>query len=261
MVAYVNVGTSYRPGGVTVAAANLGNLTEYNEEDSWSLEVGLKSKWLDNRLRLNAAVFHQDYSDYIGRVSRVKINTGASASITTNGDATVQGIELDGEYLLSENWHLAGSLSYNEAEYKDGAQIPCNGPTIVSGEVAALCDVGGLELGTQPRFSASISSNYSVPFDLFEGYVSGLYKFTGRRTDVDAASGDLGGYGTMDLHLGARDYDGQWDISVFARNLFDKDATESIQPELRTLSGLDNGYLKANQIMPRLIGVSATYNF
>jgi len=260
-VAYVNIGTSYRPGGVTVAASNLGDLTEYNEEDSWSLEVGVKSKWLDNRLRLNAAVFHQEYSDYIGRVSRVKINTGASASITTNGDAAVQGIELDGEYLLTENWHLAGSLSYTEAEYKDGAQIPCNGPVIAPGEVAALCDVGGLELGTQPRFSANISSNYSLPFDLFEGYVSGLYKFTGRRTDVDAASGDLGGYGTMDLHLGARDYDGQWDISVFARNLFDKDATESIQPELRTLSRLDNGYLKARQIMPRLIGVSATYNF
>lgn len=267
VVAYISTGTSFRPGGVTIAAADLGELTEYNEEDSWSLELGVKSKLLDDRLRLNAAVFHQDYSDYIGRATRIAINKGGDitkpgeGSITTNGDATVQGVEVDFEYLLSQNWHLGGGVSYVEAEYKEGAEIPCNDGAVANGSVANTCDAGGLELGVQPRLSASISTDYTIPLDIFEGYVMGLYKFNGRRTDVDAPSGDLGGYGTFDVHVGLREVSGSWDVSVFARNLFDKEATESMQPELRTFASTGTGYQKVQVAPQRLVGLSATYNF
>ncbi len=263
---YASAATSFRPGGTTIAAKDLAELTEYNEEDSWSLEVGVKSSWLDNRLRLNGAVFYQDYSDYIGRAANISLNPaspsgGGTASITTNGDATVQGIEVDAEYLITENWRVAGGMSYVEAEYKDGVTLPSNECGFVGAETAAMCDVSGLELGTQAPFTASLSSDYTIPMDEFEVYVQGLYKFTGSRTDTDAPSNDLGGYGTVDLHLGLREASSTWDISLFARNLFDKEATENLQPEIRTFTKVGTGYQKAEQIAPRLVGVSATYNF
>lgn len=267
IVAYISAGTSFRPGGITVSAADLGNLTAFNEEDSWSLELGVKSELLEGRLRLNAAIFHQDYNDYISRATRLVINKGGDitkpgeASLTTNGDARVQGIETDFEYLLTENWHLAGGISYVEAEYQDGAAIPCNDGAVPDGTVANTCDVGGLELGVQPRVSATISTNYTIPFDAFEGYVQGLYKFTGHRTDVDAPSGDLGGYGTVDVHLGLREASGHWDVSLFARNLFDKETTENVEPELRTMAGTGTGYKRVQVAPQRLLGLSATYSF
>ncbi|BFM15792.1 TonB-dependent receptor [Maricurvus nonylphenolicus] len=267
--AYVSAATSFRPGGATVSNKDLGELTEYNEEDSWSLEVGVKSSWLDNRLRLNSAIFYQDYSDYIGRANRVSLNpasaaNGGEGSITTNGDATVQGVEVDFEYLMAENWHIAGGVSYVEAEYKDGVTLPSNDCAFVGTETAAMCDVGGLELGTQAPFTASLSTDYTIPMDAFEIYMLGLYKFTGRRTDTDAPSGDLGGYGTFDLHLGLREASATWDVSLFVRNLFDKEATDNLQPESKTFGRAPietTGYLKTGQIAPRLIGLSATYNF
>ncbi len=261
---YANAATSFRPGGVTVAAQDLGELTEYNEEDSWSLEVGFKSQWLDNRLRLNGAAFYQDYSDYIGRFANINVNaTGNPASITYNGDATIQGVELDFEYLLTESWRMAGGISYVEAEYKDGVKVPSNesGSDCDTSGTMNLCDASGVELGTQAPFTASISSDYTIPMDAFDIYVTGLYKFTGRRTDADAPSGDLGGYGTFDLHLGLREAAATWDVSLFARNLFNKEATDSMDPETKTFSGLGTGYYKANVIPQRLVGVSATYNF
>jgi iron complex outermembrane receptor protein len=262
MTAYATAASSFRPGGSTIASADLGEFTHYEEEDSWSLEAGVKSSWLDNRLRLNGAVFHQDYSDYIGRASRILISSGANAGgITTNGDALIQGVELDFEYLLSADWRLAGGVSYVEAEYQDGAEVPCNGVPIPQGATAASCDVGGLELGVQPRVSANISSDYVIPMDSFEAYVKGLYKFVGRRTDVDASSGDLGAYATLDLHLGLREAGGVWDVSLFARNLFDKSAMENVQPEFRTLSRQGTGYRKVQVLEQRTIGLSATYNF
>lgn len=268
LTAYINVGSSYRPGGVTVSAANLVDLSTFDEEKSWAVEVGLKSTLWDDRLRLNAALFHQDFDSYIYRVNRILINRDGNAanqgtaSITVNGDAEVQGLEVDFEALMSENWHMRGGVSYVEAQFKDGAQVPCNdGNPIPSGTVANTCDFGGVELGSQPRFSASVSTDYTVPFDAFEGYVQLLYKFTGRRTEVDATSGDLGGYGTADLHLGVREGGGSWDVSLFARNLFDKQAIDNMQPEFRTLTSAGTGYLRADVIPQRQIGVSAAYNF
>jgi iron complex outermembrane receptor protein len=269
---YLTAGTSYRPGGVTVAAQDLGELTQFDEEDSWFLEAGWKSNLMDNRLRLNAALFYQDYENYIGRVTRIAINPAgipnpdgspsAAASITTNGDATVQGIEMDFEYLITANWRFAGGISYVEAQYKDGVTLPCNdGENIPAGSVANYCDVSGDELGPQPRLSASMRSDYTLAFDRFEAYAAGLYKFTGRRTDTDVSSGELGGFATFDLHLGARDPGATWDVSIFARNLFDREATVSAQAGFRDFNGNLTGYQKMNIIRQRLIGISGTYRF
>jgi len=271
VITYLTAGTSYRPGGVTVAAADLGEFTQFNEEESWFLEAGVKSSLLDNRLRLNGALFYQDYDDYIGRATRIAINRGGipapdgspsgESSITTNGDATVQGIEMDAEYLLSANWTIGGGISYVEAEYKDGAQLPCSDGDIPAGSVANTCDFGGEELGPQPQLSAALRSEYTIPFASFEGYVAGLYKFTGRRSDVDASDGELGAYATFDLHLGARDPGAVWDVALFARNLFDREATVSLQPVTRDFNGDETGYQKALVVQQRLVGISATYRF
>ena len=271
IVTYLTAGTSYRPGGVTIAAADLGDFTEFLEEDSWFLEAGVKSSLLDNRLRLNAALFYQDYSDYIGRATRIAINRGGipsadgspsgESSITTNGDATVRGVELELDYLLGTHWRFSGGVSYVEAQYKDGARIPCNAGDIPAGEVLNTCDYGGQELGPQPRLSASLTGDYTIPLDRFEAYARGLYNFTGRRTDVDATSGELGAFATFDLHLGLRDAGAVWDVSLFARNLFDREATRSLQPEFRDFNGDGTGYQKALVVPQRLVGISGTWRF
>ncbi len=260
-VAYMSASTSFRPGGVTIAPYDLRELTQYNEEDSWTIEFGLKSNLWDGRLRLNTAVFYQDYSDYIGRVNSILLYNGAVEAITTNGDARVQGVELDFELLLTESWHLSGGVSYTEAEYKDGVKISSNECAIQPGQTTALCDVSGQELGSQPPFSANLNSEYLIPLDNYETYIRGSYRFTGRRTDPDAPSGDLGGYGTLDLHFGLRDSSDTWEVSLYARNLFDKNTTKSINAEYQTLGALKTGYQKAVQISPRVIGVSAEYKF
>lgn len=272
VVSYLTTGTSYRPGGVTVTTRDIGDYAMFDDEDSWFVELGFKSTLLDSRLRLNGALFYQDYSDYIGRVSRIAINNGGiprpdggpthETSITTNGDAEVMGVELDFEYLLGANWLLGGGISYVEAQYKDGVQIPCNtDENIPPGEILNTCDYGGQELGSQPRDSASLRSEYTIPFGNVETYVRGLYRFVGNRTEPDTSSGSLGSYATFDLHLGLRDPGAAWDVSLFARNLFDREATVTLQPEFREFNGVGTGYQRAEVLRQRLVGISATYNF
>lgn len=264
LVVYGSFSTGYRPGGVTVAAVELGDLIAFDEEDSWSVELGFKSTLLDGRATLNGAVFYQEFEDYIARVARVPVSTSAnSAGITDNADAEVTGVELDFSVLLSENWHLGGGMSYVEAEFASGEDLVCaqlddGVPVIPPGEVAATCDVGGDALGPQPDWTVSLYSEYTLPISSFEGYVRGLYRYNGERDDTDID--DLDAYQTVDLFLGVRDDAQTWDVGLFARNLFDEDeivraASAGLHRQQPT------GYQAVDVVAPRLVGVRVSYSF
>jgi len=270
MMIYAKAATSYRPGGATVSNQNLRELATFDEEESWFAEIGLKSTLMDGRLRLNGSVFYQDFDNFITRLNRIQINNGGNAkrptasSITTNGDAEILGLEIFAEALLSENWTLSANGSFVNAEYKDGVKLPCSdGNPIPNGTVANTCDVGGQALGVQPEVSMTVSTDYVIPLASSEAYVRALYNYVGEREDIAAPTDDkLGSYGTFDLYFGWRLGQGSWDLSVFARNLFDTDDIHNYTPEFRTRIGsLGSGYWGALHVPPRLLGVSATYSF
>jgi len=270
LMLYAKAATSYRPGGATVANQNLGYLATYDEENSWFAEFGIKSTLMGGQMRLNSSVFYQDFDSFITRLNRIRINNGgnanrpAQASITTNGDAKVLGLEIFTDFLITENWTLTANGSFVDAEYKDDVMLPCNdGNPIPDGIVANTCDVGGQALGVQPRVSMTFSTDYIIPFASSEAYIRALYNYVGKREDTAAPTDEkLGSYGVFDLYLGWRLGDGAWDFSVFARNLFDTDDVNSYTPEQRTrLGSLGSGYWGVNLVPPRLLGVSATYNF
>jgi iron complex outermembrane receptor protein len=267
---YAKTATSYRPGGATVSSQNLGELATYDEEESWFAELGFKSTLWNGQLRLNGSVFYQDFDNFITRLNRIQINNGgkakrpAESSITTNGDAEILGMEIFVEALLTENWILSASGSFTSAEFKDGVMLPCSdGNPIPDGTVANTCDVGGQALGVQPKVSMNFSTEYTIPLASSEAYVRALYNFIGEREDVAAPTDDkLDSYGVFDLYFGWRPGQGAWDLSVFARNLFDTDEVNNYLPEWRTRVGsLGTGYWGADLVPPRLLGVSATYNF
>jgi len=266
VMVYTSFSTGYRPGGVTVAAEPLGDQIEYDEEDSWSAEVGFKSTLLDGRASLNGAVFYQEFDEYIARVARVTVApSGNSAGITDNADAEVTGAELDFNMLLNENWQMGGGVSYANAEFSNGEELVCNDydsngtPVIPPGQVAATCDVGGQALGPQPEWQVSLNSEYTLPFSSYEGYLRGLYKYNGEREDADVV-GDLNAYQTVDLFLGVRSESRTWDVSLFARNLFDEEEIiRAAAPGLHRKQ--PTGYQAVDMVPQRLVGIRATYQF
>lgn len=265
MMVYGSFSTGYRPGGVTVAAVPLNDLVAFDEEDSWSVELGFKSSLLDGRASLNGAIFYQEFEDYITRLARISVSTSPNnTGLTDNADAEVTGAELDFNILLSENWQLGGGVAYAKAEFAGGEKLGCNvfnadgNPVIPPGEVAATCDVGGQALGPQPELQFGLNTEYTVPFASNEGYLRALYKYNGEREDIDV--GDLDAYQTVDLFLGVRAASGTWDVGLFARNLFDEEeiiraAAQGVHRKQPT------GYQAVDVVPQRLIGLKATYNF
>jgi outer membrane receptor protein involved in Fe transport len=270
VMAYASLDTSYRPGGMTIEP----RLTDpddllFDDETSWSFEVGFKSTLWDQRVQLNGAAFYQEFDGYISRATGVLVDTtgdgngdSRASGIMFNGDAIISGAELDGTALLTENWTAGGGITYVDAKFDD-AQVPCDGaPGTYNGAVQTCASDG--RIGDEPNWSASIHSEYVLPMGELEPFIRGVYKYTGFRMEDNIKNNGFDGkadsYGVLNLYTGVRDNAGVWEASVWATNLFDKDADITKFPA-EVSNGQLTGYRQANIIPERAFGVTGRYNF
>jgi iron complex outermembrane receptor protein len=92
-----------------------------------ALEIGLKSMWLDNRLRVNTAAFYYDYENIqIFQVRNAQGGAPVQELINAN-DADVYGVEFEVETQPFQGWApaylegltLFGSFAWLESQYTD----------------------------------------------------------------------------------------------------------------------------------------------
>lgn len=275
---YASYNRGYRPGGISIVPTpnvqflpNGENDLLHDEEESDSIEIGFKSRLLDGAATLNGAIYHQQYDGYFGfkRGLQVLNASGAPVGLTGgiiyNGDATVTGIDLEGQILLSEQLSAGASMSYVQAEW-DGASEPCNDRE--PGEVLGSCDVDGENVADQPEFSLSANAEYFIPLDGMEWYARGLYKYVGERDNNDAAAGLLGvrdefdSYHSLNVFTGLRGEDASWDVSLWVKNVFDDDTIVREEgPDGTDITASGGSYRLVNTVQPRTIGITGRYNF
>jgi iron complex outermembrane recepter protein len=114
---YGSVSTGYRSGGFNASSA-----LAYNPEDITAYEVGVKSEWLDRRLRLNLAGFYYDYQDL--QVTSPRELNGRIQAFTQNAaEATIWGLELEALIRPSRFFSVDISLGYLNSEFGDFSSI------------------------------------------------------------------------------------------------------------------------------------------
>jgi outer membrane receptor protein involved in Fe transport len=272
---YASYSRAFRSGGISIAPSpdidviDEAGLLRYDDETSNAIEIGMKGRFLDGRATANIAIYYQTFDGLLDRnIGLQGINeAGASfdvpGGLTYNADATMQGIEMDGQVLISENWSAGGAFSYNVSEYDDGVQSPCTS----EGQLTT-CDQGGDRIAGQPKLSFSLNSEYFIPLESMELYVRGLYKYTGDIINPTAISGTTNSrkkfdsYGIVNLFTGVRANNGQWDISIWAKNLLDKEAikTEAFS-DVYDDAASGGSYVLPTLIPERTLGLTARYNF
>ena len=94
-----------------VPAALVAAGSALKDEAAKSYEIGLKTLWLDRRLRLNAALFLTDIHDFQDTV----FTGGALGFITFNGPARSRGFEMDGAFQATSRLSLDAALTYADA--------------------------------------------------------------------------------------------------------------------------------------------------
>ena len=96
----------------------------FDPETVSSYEVGLKSEWFDNRLRMNLALFHTDY-DNLQIIIRETFNP-----ITFNGgSANIDGAEAELTWVPTDRLFITFALGYIDAEYAELSDSVINNAT------------------------------------------------------------------------------------------------------------------------------------
>jgi iron complex outermembrane receptor protein len=200
-----------------VTAANW----DLDGESSENYEVGVKAKFLDGRAFISATIFDTDFDDL--QVSRWN---GTSFSVANAAKANSQGVEVDGQWRISDAWYLHGGFAYLDAKYDDfpGAPCPFDDPTCNP----ATNNLAGTRLGFAPEWSGNLSVSFEhaiVNSLLLKAIVAVQY-----RDDVwlDTA-GDAGpDYNKQDAttwidgRLSVSTDDNRWTIALYGKNLTDE---------------------------------------
>lgn len=138
--AYATVSNGFLSGGISdTTDVATREIFEYEPEQVWNYELGLKMDAWDNRLRVNTALFYTDYEDRQLTTVRINPDTGRIAGALINADSSsIAGLEIETTILPVENFQITANITFNEGdieEYND-ERILASAP----GPVPAGCD-------------------------------------------------------------------------------------------------------------------------
>jgi outer membrane receptor protein involved in Fe transport len=225
---YATWSTGYRPGGI-----NRRGDINYLSDFLTNYEAGFKTTWLDGRLRINGAVFYDQWEDF--QFSFLGIN--GLTVIRNAAAAEMKGAELEVNWRPTEGLTIFGSAAYVDATLTEdycGTTLPDGSPETDCANPQAPA---GSELPITPKFKGNITARYDFPMGDFDANVQASLVYTGStwsdlRTEapvppepdlVVPIRSNLGrndAFATVDLSAGLER--GNWRVEVFAKNLLDE---------------------------------------
>jgi iron complex outermembrane receptor protein len=115
MLLFARAATGIRSGGFNVRASGPIQF-EFAPEKAKSYELGLKSQWLEDRLRLNASIFYTDYTNL--QVNNFTGQTAAGGGgFTSSAEANYKGGEVELTFLPTSNLQFELSVGYLDPQY------------------------------------------------------------------------------------------------------------------------------------------------
>jgi iron complex outermembrane receptor protein len=220
-----------KSGGLNITA---GGVTQpvVDPEQVNAFEIGFKSQFFDSRLTFNAAAFLTDIKDYQTNVTEpVIVNnvpTGATIQYIANiPKVRSKGIEADLTFAPTRWLNLTASGAYTDAKFVSFANSPqAVENTNLPNSQAAIQDLSGKRLPGVSKFAYSLGADVSQPVnDHLEVYgrADWVHRSGFNAAATLSAYGAIPAYGILNARLGLRAADGRIDVSVWARNLLDKE--------------------------------------
>ncbi|NKB35569.1 MAG: TonB-dependent receptor [Gammaproteobacteria bacterium] len=252
LMTYVTYSHGFKSGGFNGRPTVTGEVSAFDPEFLNSYEIGMKSEWLDRRLRLNVAAFVYDYDDLqFGAVTADSASGSLLLVIDNVAAADVSGVEIEVQALPFEGLDVSASVGYTDFE--------------ISGVDAGVADVTlQTEMIRTPKWSASASAEYTFPEQSF-----GLFRLRGDWTYESESFADIQNTPsiareshsiinarlTWDLQNSAWAGEG-WQLAVFGTNLTDRRVLVSGLQALNSF-GTAEGHFNR----PREWGVSIRKSF
>jgi iron complex outermembrane receptor protein len=228
---YFTVGTGFKAGGFFAEQAQYGNT--FDPEELTAYALGSKNRFIDNRLQLNIEVFYWDYEDH--QESHLALSPGLYAIFPTEniGQATMQGVDIEGEFLLTANDRFVWQLQYLDAtfdEFTYKAFSPA-GPPLTGANYVHLGGpfynivADGFEAMRAPEWSGTLGYIHNFPLGVHGNLVLDLRSqyFSETYTGLEYLPEQLADAHTRsDVYLTYMSAANTWSLGIWARNLEDE---------------------------------------
>jgi outer membrane receptor protein involved in Fe transport len=244
-------------------AIDLVGVFEYEEEEAESIELGAKFTLADGAAELNAAIFRTEYTD----LQTSQFDGTLGFNVTNAGEATSQGLELDGRWRVSEGLTLSGSFAYLDFEYEKFPNAQCYfGQTPNSATDPGLCDVAGKRREFTPEYQATLSADYSMPIGdalEFRANVDFIYSDDYLASPTLDPNLEQDSYTKVNARVSIGGADGMWDVALVGKNLTDEEVVSfgNTTPLSTTLTGGAGAAYYGFYDRPSSVAIQGTLRF
>lgn len=159
---YASYNRGFKSGGFS---PSFPNDVAYFPERIDAYEVGFKSEFANNNVRLNAAAFYYDY----GNIQVARFQSGA-IGIYNGAKARIYGLDADLDAIVSDNFSLFGGVSIVNAKFTSFPQGVGAVPNTTLGGFTQVTnqDLSGNDLANAPHFTSSVGGNLHFPTSIGE---------------------------------------------------------------------------------------------
>jgi iron complex outermembrane receptor protein len=262
---YATVSKGFRPGGTNTIGP------QYQADYLQNYELGWKTSWFGNTLRINGALFQEDWKNF-----QFTYPGQNGIFVTKNaGGARIRGIETSIDWAATSALTFGGGFSLLNpiltvpyCKYPDqngGIQTAtCNDYSSGSPVAKPYGAPAGQQLPTTPKFKGNLTARYNLPWaSEWQPHVQGSLVYQSAVwADVRSAQREILGqqpaYALVDASIGAEK--GGIGVELFVNNVFDRLAENYRYAECNaTICGVQAVY--RNIYKPRLIGVKFAQKF
>jgi iron complex outermembrane receptor protein len=263
LLLFATYSTGFRGGGFSPRPSNGLQLAPFLSEKLENFEVGVKSEWFDNRLRVNANTFFSIYSDQQIFLGDTDAAGGLWFRQKNTGEAEYWGVEVETLAEPVDGLTIDGALGYIHHELTDpGVSGLCvefeNGDPCYSTRTPEWT----LALGAAYEFNLGDAGTVTPRLDM--RYQSKVY-FLPYGANLDPVNhiasnpteGVQDGYTVVNGRVTWEPPGGDWGVSLYGINLTDEVYFNGKLP----LIGLGLGREQGNVAAPREFGVTVTRRF
>ncbi len=226
---YALVSKGYKSGGWNGEnATNPGEArAAYNPEYALNYEVGAKTTWLDDRLRVNVTGFWTEYKDLQTQQFVIfDANLPADNVISNAGKARVRGIELETAVVPVKGLTFFANYTYMKAKITGdliSTELRYDPSCFCSVPVAT--NLKGNVLRRSPENAFSVGGDLTLPVsERFDGFLRADYSWSGSFffDNENSARTRQSSVGILNGSFGVETGDGKWMFSVWGKNLTNK---------------------------------------
>lgn len=257
---YALASRGYKAGGVNSDSAVPDDQREFDTETMWNYELGVKTRALDNRIDMRAALFFQDRDDVQTDQSLVLPIEGESCpcqfiDFETNATAAQSyGLEAELNWRVNRGLQIFASLGLLASQFDDFLNFSHVDADPESGQPF---DMDGRDLPHAPNYQFALGGIFQWGHHWYariEAEGKDAFFFSSRHEVRSEA------YELFHLRLGWRS--ARWDLAAWARNITDQDV------KTRGFGSFGNDPRKGYIVEPyfqfgqsRVVGASASYAF